>query len=98
MGAEDTASNIDEQRDSASGTELKQGQIFRQIRPHRSAFFLYCFKPPFPSDGGFAAASAGRRRTSPFRLTNLAHRFRLELEGSSKAHPGRPLDSRPSPL
>ncbi|MGO9854481.1 MAG: hypothetical protein ACLPYY_05520 [Acidimicrobiales bacterium] len=26
---------------------------------------LYCFKPPFPSDGGFAAASAGRSGLRP---------------------------------
>jgi hypothetical protein len=26
---------------------------------------LYCFKPPFPSDGGCAAASAGRSGLSP---------------------------------
>src|SRR5271165_7332656 len=27
--------------------------------------FLYCFKPPFPSDGGFAAVSAGRSGLRP---------------------------------
>ena len=40
MSAEDTASHIDEQRDSASNTELKQGQTFPQIKPHMSAFFF----------------------------------------------------------
>jgi hypothetical protein len=39
---------------------------------------LYCFKPPFPSDGGFAAASAGRGKTSPFLLTNLARSIRFD--------------------
>jgi hypothetical protein len=47
----------------------KQGQTFPQIRPRSDPVpdqtpnvrvLLYCFKPPHPSDGGCAAASAGR--------------------------------------
>jgi len=97
LGAEDTASNVDEQRDSASNTEQKTVQDLSPDQTPDVRVLLYCFKPPFPSSGGYAAASAGRERSSPFMLTDLArddaHRWRR-----FKAHPGRPLDGRPEPL
>jgi hypothetical protein len=34
--------------------------------------FLYFFKPPFPSDGGYAAASAGRSGPSAQRHLGLS--------------------------
>jgi hypothetical protein len=58
---------------------------------------LYCFKPPFPSGGGSAAASAGRVGPSTFTDGNLAHVVRFD-ERRFKAHPGRPKDGRPTPL
>ena len=53
-------------------------------------------KPPFPSGGGCAAASAGRRSlrcwdANPVRVVRFD-------KGDSKAHLGRPLDGRPTPL
>ena len=44
LGAEDTASNIDEQRDSASNTERKtESDLFPDQDPYVGVL-LYCFK------------------------------------------------------
>ena len=57
---------------------------------------LYCFKPPFPSGGGFAAASAGRGTSSHFMLADLARsdprRWR-RFKGASRPAVRRPANS-----
>jgi hypothetical protein len=44
---------------------------------------LYCFKPPFPSDGGFAAASAGRWGLRPSRCQSRS-RCRVRTKAIQK--------------
>ena len=64
-----TASNIDEQRDSASNTEHKtELDVFPDQTPHVRVL-LYCFKPPEPR----AAASPPPRRPERFG-DRLGHR------------------------
>jgi hypothetical protein len=51
-------------------TERHHSSMSMAANPGFVTSFLYFFKPPFPSDGGCAAASAGRSGPSaPHRAT-----------------------------
>ena len=80
---------MDEQSDSASNAELKRESVISPDRPTHVRVLLYCFKPPFPSDGGSAAASAGRWGPSTFTDVNPVRVIGFD-KGDSKAHVGRP--------
>jgi hypothetical protein len=77
--------------DTISG--VQGGCCSHRLRPP-----LYCFKPPFPSGGGFAAASAGRSGPlAPCSRTVLNSDLR-SADRRPNSHPGRPLGARPHPL
>jgi hypothetical protein len=62
-GSNRAGAHEDQQIDAKHSTKLRS-----HIRPGQTLDVrvpLYCLKPPFPSDGGFAAASAGRSGLRP---------------------------------
>jgi hypothetical protein len=91
------ANSKEHQAAIASNSEQSKTETKNPDQTTGVRVLLYCFKPPFPSGGGSAAASAGRVEKSTFTVGNLAHVVRFE-QGRFKAHPGRPKDGRPTPL
>ena len=59
---EDSTSISEQSKKRTRPQNITDRTTARSITPRRkrSGLFLYCFKPPFPSGGGCAAASAGR--------------------------------------